>query len=183
MPPTFDDELAAWMRAANAGDQASYRRALERIARLLRTRVRNGLAKLGRGLEDVEDIVQEALLAVHLKRQTWDADKPVEPWVVAIARYKLVDHLRRRGFHNHVDIDEVADSLADVREEGSVTIDRDHLLSGLPQRQRHIVEAFSIEGLSAREVSDRMGMTEGAVRVALHRALKRLARGAREGDA
>lgn len=182
MPPTYDDELAAWMRAANAGDQAAYRRALERIARLLRTRVRHGLARLGRGPEDVEDIVQEALLAVHLKRQTWETNRPVEPWVAAIARYKLVDHLRRRGFHSHVDIDEVADTLSAAPDEGAVAIDRDHLLSGLPERQRHIVEAFSMEGLSAREVSVRMGMTEGAVRVALHRALKRMARGAREGD-
>ena len=183
MPPTFDEELAGWMRAANAGDQTAYRRALERIAKLLRARVRRGLAKIGRGPEDAEDIVQEALLAVHLKRQTWDADKPVEPWVAAIARYKLVDHLRRRGFHNHVDIDEIADTLAAVPDETAAAIDRDHLLSALPERQRQIVEAFSIEGLSAREVSDRMGMTEGAVRVALHRALKRMARGAREGGA
>ena len=54
--------------------------------------------------------MQETLLAMHLKRDTWDEAQPLEPWLRAIARHKLADHLRRRGFRDHVDIDDYADS-------------------------------------------------------------------------
>ena len=70
------------------------------------------LLAAGRGPADCEDVVQEALLAMHLKRDTWDETQPIEPWLRAIARYKLVDHLRRRGFHDHLDIDDYADEVA-----------------------------------------------------------------------
>ena len=76
----------------------------------LRVVVRRGLASAGRGAADCEDIVQETLLAMHLKRDTWDEARPIEPWLRAIARHKLADHLRRRGFHDHVDIDDYADA-------------------------------------------------------------------------
>jgi len=113
---------------------------------------------------------------MHLKRDTWDEAQPLEPWVRAIARYKLADHLRRRGFHDHVDIDNYADSLASTDAVDSAdTVDSRRLLAGLPERQRRIVEEVSIEGRRAAEVAARLGMSEGAVRVALHRALKALA--------
>ena len=113
---------------------------------------------------------------MHLKRETWDEAQPLEPWVRAIARYKLADHLRRRGFHDHVDIDDYADSLASPAAVDSAdTVDSRRLLAGLPERQRRIVEEVSIEGRRAAEVAARLGMSEGAVRVALHRALKALA--------
>ena len=113
---------------------------------------------------------------MHLKRETWDEAQPLEPWVRAIARYKLADHLRRRGFHDHVDIDDYADSLTSTDAvDSAATVDARRLLAGLPERQRRIVEEVSIEGRRAAEVAARLGMSEGAVRVALHRALKALA--------
>jgi RNA polymerase sigma-70 factor (ECF subfamily) len=96
--------------------------------------------------------------------------------VRAIARYKLVDHLRRRGFHDHLDVDALAGSLAATAEpDAAAAIDSQRLLAGLPERQRRIVEEISLEGRRAAEVAARLGMSEGAVRVALHRALKALA--------
>src|SRR6185295_18968038 len=80
-----------WMRAANAGDEIAYRRLLEALAPLLRQVVRRGFAHSGFGNCDVEDVVQETLLAIHLKRQTWDEDEALTPWVMAIARHKLID--------------------------------------------------------------------------------------------
>ena len=127
-------------------------------------------------MEDSEDIVQETLLVMHLKRDSWDDTQPLEPWLRAIAHHKLVDQLRRQGFRDHVDIDEHADTLAapEAGETGA-SADARQMLSSLPERQRDIVEAISIEGRSARDVGVRLGMSEGAVRVALHRALKALA--------
>jgi RNA polymerase sigma-70 factor (ECF subfamily) len=173
---TAPDDLSALMRSARQGDDAAYRRLLVRVAVWLRVVVRRGLASAGRGLAESEDIVQETLLAVHLKRDSWDDSRPVEPWLRAIARHKLMDHLRRRGLHDHVDIDDWADApeLA-VEVEAPASIDSRRLLESLPPRQRTIVQAISLEGQSAADVARRLGMSEGAVRVALHRALKALA--------
>jgi RNA polymerase sigma-70 factor (ECF subfamily) len=111
---------------------------------------------------------------MHLKRDTWDETQPIEPWLRAIARYKLVDHLRRRGFHDHLDIDDYADEVA-VTADADAAVDSGALLASLPERQRRIVEEISLEGRRAAEVAERLGMSEGAVRVTLHRALKALA--------
>src|SRR5437763_4495026 len=164
------------MRLARSGDDEAYRRLLGRVAVRLRGVARRGLARSGRSLEDSEDIVQETLLVMHLKRGSWDDTRPLEPWLHAIARHKLVDHLRRKGFTDHVDIDDLAGTLAAPQPgEPEASADARRMLATLTERQRHIVEAISIEGRSARDVGVRLGMSEGAVRVALHRALKALA--------
>ncbi len=169
-------DLSALMRRARQGDDEAYRRLLGQVSIWLRVVVRRGLVSAGRGTADCEDVVQEALLAMHLKRHTWDEAQPLEPWVRAIARYKLTDHLRRRGFHDHVDIDEHADTLAAPNEpDTAAALDSQQLLATLPERQRRIVEEIAVEGRRAAEVAARLGMSEGAVRVALHRALKSLA--------
>lgn len=171
------------MRLARQGDDEAYRRLLLLVAAWLRAVVRRGLVAAGRSTADAEDVVQETLLAMHLKRDTWDATQPVEPWVRAIARHKLVDHLRRRGFHDHLDIDALAGSLpAAGAPDAAAAIDSQRLLAGLPERQRRIVEEISLEGRRAAEVAARLGMSEGAVRVALHRALKALAAAYRGGQ-
>ena len=65
--------------------------------------------------EDVDDVVQETLLAVHLKRHTWDQSKPLLPWVRAVARNKLIDNLRRRGRGTHLPIDDVSGPSPTIR--------------------------------------------------------------------
>lgn len=164
------------MRWARRGDDGAYRRLLVRVTVWLRVVVRRGLVSAGRSTAESEDIVQETLLAIHLKRDSWDESRRLEPWVRAIARYKLADHLRRRGVHDHVDIDDWSNSLqAAVEVDAPAAIDSRLLLERLPQRQRTIVQEISVEGRSAADVASQLGMSEGAVRVALHRALKALA--------
>jgi RNA polymerase sigma-70 factor (ECF subfamily) len=167
-------DLSALMRRARQGDDEAYRRLLGHVSLWLRAVVRRGLVQAGRGTTDSEDVVQEALLAMHLKRDTWDETQPIEPWLRAIARYKLVDHLRRRGFHDHLDIDDHAEEVA-VAVDMDASVDSQTLLAGLPERQRRIVEEISLEGCRAAEVAAKLGMSESAVRVTLHRALKALA--------
>lgn len=164
------------MRLARQGDDEAYRRLLGHVSLWLRAIVRRGLTSAGRGTADSEDIVQETLLAMHLKRDTWDETQPLEPWLRAIARHKLADHLRRRGVRDHVDIDDYADSLAAPAEgDAAATMDSRRLLASLPERQRRIVEEISLQGRRAADVAAGLGMSEGAVRVSLHRALKALA--------
>lgn len=170
------DDLSSLMRAARLGDDAAYRRLLMQVATWLRGITRRSLAAAGRRVDDSEDIVQETLLAMHLKRDTWDETQPLEPWLRAIARHKLVDHLRRRGVTDHVDIEDLSETLAaPANDPVGPAADARRLLAGLPERQRRIVEGVSLDGQSAQEVGTRLGMSEGAVRVTLHRALKALA--------
>ncbi|MBK9082485.1 MAG: sigma-70 family RNA polymerase sigma factor [Rhizobiales bacterium] len=176
-----EQRLAELMRAARAGDAAAYRQFLADAGAMLRTNARAALARAGRGNAEVEDIVQETLLAIHLKRESWSEDRPISPWLNAIARYKLVDVLRRLGVRRAIPIDDVVDELPAPAEVPAVDADVRRLVDALPERSRRIVVAMSIEGRSAAEVGRDVGMNEGAVRVALHRALKELARRYREG--
>ena len=166
---------AGWMRAANAGDEIAYRRLLEALAPFLGHVVRRGF-RSGFGNWDVDDVVQETLLAIHLKRQTWNEREAITPWVTAIARHKLIDGLRRRGRHVELPIDDFLDVLpAEPATEGLSSRDAERLLSVLRGRQRDVIHAISIEGMSTREAAARFRISEGAVRVALHRGLSALA--------
>lgn len=171
------EDIARLMRAANAGDDGAYRRALTLLAPRLRAIVGHGFRAYGYGTDDVEDVVQETLLTINLKRQTWDETQPLAPWLRAIARNKLIDCLRRRGHRQYVQIEDFENILEAPTETGqaAASLDGRSLLDGLKPRDRAIVEAISIEGRSSREVAEKLGMTDGAVRVALHRALKSLA--------
>ena len=93
----LDDPWSRMMTASIAGDEGAYRRLLEDISWSVRAMARAAFARAGVGDADVEDAVQETLLAIHLKRHTWDPEQPLAPWVYAIARHKVVDALRRRG--------------------------------------------------------------------------------------
>jgi RNA polymerase sigma-70 factor (ECF subfamily) len=164
------------MRAAIAGDEAAYRKLLADLSQLLRGVVRRGFAGVGVARDDVEDVVQDVLLAIHLKRHTWDPTMPLGPWVLAIARNKMIDDLRRRGRRPEVAIDLQQFDIEGEDQQASIDAhDVNRVLNGLSDRNRDIVRSISIDGHSARDVADRLGMTEVAVRVALHRSLKTLA--------
>jgi RNA polymerase sigma-70 factor (ECF subfamily) len=171
---------AGWadlMRAANAGDAEAYERVLRQIAAALRPLVRRGLARAGRSGAETEDVVQEVLLAVHLKRHTWDSTRPIEPWVHGIARYKLVDALRRRAGNFDLPIDDFSETLTAEEESPSASgREVERHLAQLPTGQRAVVHAVAVEGVSIGEAAERLNMTAGAVRVALHRGLASLAK-------
>jgi RNA polymerase sigma-70 factor (ECF subfamily) len=181
--PEASDELSILFRRANRGDGAAYREVLLALTPRVRALARRGLTRAGRSTDEAEDIVQDALLAIHLKRHTWDESQPLLPWVHAITSYKLIDTLRRRGARDHVVLDDLAEDLpAEAAPDVATTIDRARLISGLSDRQRRIVEGIAIEGRSAREIAAGLDMSEGAVRVALHRALKAMGDIVRRGE-
>jgi RNA polymerase sigma-70 factor (ECF subfamily) len=164
------------MRAAIAGDEGAYRKLLEDLAHVLRGVVRRGFASAGVARNDVEDVVQDVLLAIHLKRHTWDSSMPLGPWVLAIARNKMIDDFRRRGRRPEVPVDLTEFEFEGGDQQAAIDAhDVARVLNGLSKRNREIVQAISIDGHSARDVAERLGMSEIAVRVALHRSLKSLA--------
>jgi RNA polymerase sigma-70 factor (ECF subfamily) len=164
------------MRAAISGDAGAYRLFLQAVTPHLRAMARRRGARLGASISDSEDVVQEVLLAIHLKRGSWDPSRPIGPWISTIVRNKMIDTLRRRGRHVSVPIEDVIDTLeAEEQADPLEQRDVDRLLSRLKDPQRDIVRSISVEGTSVRDTATRLSMTEGAVRVALHRALKALA--------
>jgi RNA polymerase sigma-70 factor (ECF subfamily) len=170
-------DWAAWMRAANAGDGVAYERLLRAVAAAMRPLVRRGLRRAGRATAETEDVVQEILLGLHLKRHTWDASQPIAPWIYAIARYKLIDALRRRGGYGHISIDGLADRLPAAPPAASVpSRDVERALEHLPAGQRLVLRAVAVDGASIAEAAARLQMTPGAVRVALHRGINAIAK-------
>ena len=166
-------ELSRLLRAAISGDEAAYVDFLRRAAALVRHFARR---KIVQGGVDPEDVVQETLLAIHLKRHTWRVDAPVLPWLYAIARFKLIDAFRRRGKRIEVDIDDVAATLQQPVAETASERDIERALGGLPPGQRSVVSSISVEGRSIGETAAKLGLSETAVRVALHRGLAAIAR-------
>ena len=170
------EALGVLLQQANAGDASAYRSFLERLAPLVRNMARRGIGRIGTPLADLEDAVQETLLAVHLKRHTWREDQPIGPWIGAITRYKLIDLARKYGRRKEIELDETFDLATPEPEEPSLPErEMDRRLESVSETQRVIVRSISIKGVSIREVAGTMKMSEGAVRVALHRALKTLA--------
>jgi RNA polymerase sigma-70 factor (ECF subfamily) len=162
-----------WL-AAQSGDEKAYAESLFLMAGQLRAYFRRRMPFLA---SDAEDLVQETLLAVHLQRGTYDANYPVTAWLLAIARYKLVDLWRRRGRREdlHDDVDDL-DGLPMVGEQADVHASRDLslLLQALPVSQRQAIELTKLEGLSIAEASNRSGLSESSIKVLVHRGLKRL---------
>ena len=166
-------ELSRLLKAAIAGDERAYADFLHRTAVLVRGFARR---KIIQGGVDPEDVVQETLLAIHVKRHTWRDDAPVLPWVYAIARFKLIDAFRRRGRRIEIEIDEIAETFAEPETETVSERDINRALDGLPPAQRSVVSAISVDGRSIGETAAKLGVSETAVRVSLHRGLAAIAK-------
>ncbi len=158
-----------------AGESTAYHAFLQELSVHLRAFLRRRLSRLP---DEVEDLVQETLLAVHNQRHTYDAGQPLTAWVHAIARYKLVDLLRRRAGRDALNdpLDDDIDLLAGSDTEAAdARRDLAKLLARLPDKQRLPIMHMKLQGLSVAETARATGLSESAVKVGVHRGLKALA--------
>jgi RNA polymerase sigma-70 factor (ECF subfamily) len=172
---TNEDRLRDLLVRGLAGDAAAYHAFLTELSTHLRGFFRRRISGLP---DDVEDLVQETLLAVHNQRHTYDPEQPLTAWVYAIAKYKLVDLLRRRAGRDlrNDPLDEELDVLAhNDAEAAEARLDLAKLLLRLPDRQRLPIVCMKLEGMSVVEAARATGMSESAVKVGVHRGLKALA--------
>lgn len=176
----LETQLRPLFLAALAGDTAAYRVFLDTISLRLRGYLRQMLARAGRTeASEAEDVLQETLLALHLARHTYDAASPVTAWAHAIARYKLVDHLRRSGRHaGALPLDDEAHQLAGPAESAAADarLDLARAMEALPARTRRLIDQVKLQGASVAEAATTAGMTETAAKVAIHRGLQAMAR-------
>jgi RNA polymerase sigma-70 factor, ECF subfamily len=170
-----ESRLKALFISGLAGNATDYRLFLAELTRHLRGYLRKRIPALH---GDVEDLVQEVLLAVHNARHTFRPDEPLTAWVHAIARYKLMDFFRtrsrRESLHESLDDHEAIFSESDD-ESANARRDIDKLLDHLPDKQRLSIQHVKLEGLSVSEAARLTGLTESAVKVSIHRGLKALA--------
>jgi RNA polymerase sigma-70 factor, ECF subfamily len=172
---TKEARLKSLLMRGMAGENAAYQQFLADLCAHLRAFLRLRLIQLP---DEVEDLVQEALLAVHNQRHTYDPDQPLSAWVQAIARYKLVDLLRRRAVNENLNdpLDDEIDLFAHSDTEAAeARRDLNKLLADLPDQQRLPIVHTKLEGLSVKEAADLTGMSESAIKVGVHRGLKALA--------
>ena len=158
-----------------AGEAQAYHVFLKDLGSHIRAFLRRRLASLP---DEIEDLVQDTLLAVHNQRHTYRADQPVTAWVHAIARYKLIDLLRsrsvREALHDPID-DDMALFAASDTDAADARRDVAQLLEQLPDNQRLPIVHTKLEGLSVAEAAAATGMSESAIKVGVHRGLKALA--------
>ena len=157
-----------WMDLAQRGDDAAYRALLDDIAPSLSAFLRRR-APAG----DIEDVYQEVLLAVHRARHTYDARRPFEPWLFAIARFVAVSYFRRQArVRREVPVATVPEQA--IGDEGPSRRQIAEALRGLSPTEREAIRLLQIEGLSFEEAAARMATTPGAAKVRGHRAYKAL---------
>lgn len=170
-------ELRALMTAGLDGDAEAYHALLERLTGHLRAYYRRRFALIGHGPADAEDLLQEVLIAIHTRRNTYDREQLFTPWLHAIARYKFLDYLRRtKSSLKDVPI-EGGEELTSVSDMTAVEsgLDLQRLMSKISSKARQAIQYVKLEGLSVSEAAARCGMSESAVKVAVHRGLKALA--------
>lgn len=166
------DNFEALMRQSLNGDQRAYAALLNETSRFLRP----FLAKRLSFTNEVDDLLQEILISIHKARHTYDGNRPYKPWVFAIAKFRLQDYLRAHysdQLRNAIELSEVEESLPEYVTETVISYES---ISGevqkLPEKQATILRLMHQEGYTAKEVAEKMGMNESAVKVAAHRAYK-----------
>jgi RNA polymerase sigma-70 factor (ECF subfamily) len=174
-----EQRWAEAMRAERRGDAAAYERMLKEVATALRRSLAPRLVRVGLGAHEAEDLVQEILIGLHGKRHTWDPARPFLRWLYAITRYKLIDFMRQRRGDTRRRVDLALEDWGEIVESPAYeanysTREVDRHLAVLPVSQRNIVRAIAVEGASVRNVARGLATSEGAVRVTLHRAIRRL---------
>jgi RNA polymerase sigma-70 factor (ECF subfamily) len=164
-----ESRLRSLLLAGLSGDAAEYEAFLKELSAHLRAFLSKRLARLP---DEVEDLVQESLIAIHNQRHTYDAGQPLSAWVQAIAKYKLIDFLRRHAARDQLNepLDDELDVLSSADTEATeARRDLNVLLDDLP------ILHTKIEGLSVRECARLTGFSESAIKVGVHRGLKALA--------
>ena len=169
---SLEAQLKSLMLAALAGDRKAYACLLELTGRRLRLFLGK---RMGPDAKDLEDVVQETLIAIHERRASYDSRRPFTAWLHAIAKYKLADHFRRTKNGSTVPLDAIEEpDAADAFGPALAQLDLEALLSRLSPGQRDAIRLTRIEGFSVAEAAMRAGQSEANIKVSVHRGLKRL---------
>lgn len=165
-------ELTRKLLVGLAGDGIAYADFLSQLSPILRRMISRKIP-----MGDVEDVLQEVLISIHKARHTYDGERPLMPWVMAIASFRVTDYLRKTYSemrHQRLDITDYENMLEAVTETPDMNESINEMLNGVGHRERKILSLMHVEGYTASEVGSQLEMRESAVKVAAHRAIKKI---------
>jgi len=165
-----DDRWDRLMTAAQSGNGGAYNRLLTEVAAWLQRYYARRLPA-----SHVDDVVQEALVAIHLKRHTYEPERPFRAWMTGIARYKWIDRLRSTTRDRFDPIEGIEVPVEDHASAVSGRMDVQKLLTQLKPAQADVIRLVKVEGYSIQEASDATGQSIALVKVNIHRGIARLA--------
>lgn len=168
-----DRQWSQWMAQAQSGDSKAYESLLREVLPFLKAIISHKLSGLP---SEQEDLVQEAVIAIHKARHTYQPERNFTYWASAIVRYKLVDFYRRNGIRKTVSLEQINDFSVPPEDpfEVNKTEKIEKALDLLPDDQREAVRMTKLQGLSTTEAANKMGISSGALRVRIHRAYEKL---------
>ncbi len=168
----IDEQLRTLMVRGLAGDARAHEALLRALAPLLRSYFAR---RIGSDSNEVEDLVQESLFAIHSRRMTFDRERIFLPWAYAIARYKLMDYFRCRGRSGPTRELNESDAAESFEAASLARVDVDRLLATLPEKQSAAIRSIKIEGQSVADAAVAANLSQSDVKVSVHRGLKALA--------
>lgn len=168
-----DQELSTLLSEGQNGCNQCYESFLFESSRIIRmflkTRINN--------LDDIEDITQNILLSMHKGRYTYNPEKKISPWFYAICKNRLIDfyRLKNKDRANIVQIE----SYDNFTEKEDIQNDEifekiKKIIIKLPEPQNMILMMLKVDGLNVKEVSQKLKMSEGSIRVAASRGYKKI---------
>jgi RNA polymerase sigma factor (sigma-70 family) len=170
------ERYARLMQSAQEGDSSAYAELLTELTPLLRRQIRARRRTLQP--QDVEDLVQDVLLSLHVVRATYDPSRPFLPWLMAITHNRIVDGIRRqvRRGANEVTVEHLPETFPDA---ATNTVEETYgdpealrqAVQRLPQGQRTAIEMVKFREMSLKEASAASGMSVAALKVAVHRGI------------
>ncbi|MDH3430901.1 MAG: sigma-70 family RNA polymerase sigma factor [Gammaproteobacteria bacterium] len=174
MQESDEHRWSALMVSAQAGDESDYRQLLTELANVIQKFLRSRLGDH----HFIEDCVQEALIAVHQARHTYDPQRPFRPWLFAIVRHKAIDNLRKQRTRekvvDHYKMEQEILSQAGHQSSSEMESPEGRLLASLSTQHREVLVLTKIIGYSIAEAAEKLGISESAVKVRVHRAIRRL---------
>lgn len=168
------DQLETLMHLAQKGDKRAYSKLLSKCSLILK----GYLIKRLSSIDEVDDVVQEVLVSMHKTRHTYEKSRPFKPWLFSIAKFRLYDHLRKiykKSDNNATYLNEI-----EINSDLAVTVEGDsyeelyNAIDNLPPKQAKIIKLMKIEGYTAKEIGNKLDMSESAIKVNAHRAYKKL---------
>lgn len=172
-----EEALKQWMVMGLAGDGAAHAQLLHALVPILRGFYRR---RMGGQDDDIEDLLQETLIAVHTRRATYDVSRPFTSWLFAVARYKMIDHFRQGGRTCTIEGLEDILQAEGFTEASDASADIERLLEGIPAKQAAAIRATRLDGLSTAEAATRLNLGESDIKISVHRGLKALAQKVRD---
>jgi RNA polymerase sigma-70 factor (ECF subfamily) len=183
---SVEKRFAALMKAAQTGNKSAYVQLLEEITPRLRQAIRR--QRMFLDPSDIEDLVQDVLLSLHAVRSTYDPERPFMPWLFAIMKNRMADSARRqiRIFAHELQVDDLAVTFSDNPENIDEEVYRDPealrlAIETLPQAQRQAIDMLKLREMSLKEASSVSGMSIGALKVSVHRAMAALRKALKDG--